>query len=222
MSWKKREAKPIRVVCGARTRTGRPCQRLSIPGHWRCANHGGLSTGSKTPEGKARSQAGVERWRERMRALKQAGLIDRLPWGRKAGSTPKFSKDPVVARAQRIVERIQTQMAIRKRGGLLAPVPEIDAAPAVQEKPWSKMTKAEKLESNADVSLDVTRQILALGVDPENPQILKIVKDTALQIIGAAVRINETQASVMAQEQKRSQILEKMAAGFEKARKEKP
>jgi hypothetical protein len=162
-------------------------------------------------------RAGRLRWLAR---LKAAGL--KAPCGPQPASAPRRSEDPVIAKAQRIVERMEVEMAIRKRGGLLAPVPEVDAVPAVQQKPWAQMSRAEKLESNADVSLDVTRQILALGVDPENPQILKIVKDTALQIIGAAVRINETQASVIAKEQKREEILGKMAAAFDKVAKEKP
>jgi hypothetical protein len=51
---------------------------------------------------------------------------------------------------------------------------------------------------------------------------LKIVKDTALQIIGAAVRINETQAAVTAREQKRQEILDHMANVFVTAAKDKP
>lgn len=41
--------------CGARgKRTGRPCPHTSIYANGRCRWHGGLSTGPKTPEGKAR------------------------------------------------------------------------------------------------------------------------------------------------------------------------
>lgn len=57
--------------CGARTRTGKPCQAQALrnkhgkPG--RCRIHGGLSTGPKTPEGRATisqlaRQAMQERW----------------------------------------------------------------------------------------------------------------------------------------------------------------
>lgn len=45
---------PQRVNCGARTRAGAPCIRRAAPGKRRCPNHGGLSTGPKTAEGKAR------------------------------------------------------------------------------------------------------------------------------------------------------------------------
>ena len=43
--------------CLARTRRGSPCQNAAIRGRSRCKLHGGLSTGPKTPEGKARSIA---------------------------------------------------------------------------------------------------------------------------------------------------------------------
>lgn len=40
-------------VCLARTRSGAPCQKHPIVGRTRCRLHGGLSTGPRTPEGKA-------------------------------------------------------------------------------------------------------------------------------------------------------------------------
>ena len=43
--------------CLARTRRGSPCQNPAIRGRGRCKLHGGLSTGPRTPEGKARSIA---------------------------------------------------------------------------------------------------------------------------------------------------------------------
>lgn len=44
--------------CEARTRRGAPCK---APAQWngRCRNHGGLSTGPKTPEGKAKALAAI-------------------------------------------------------------------------------------------------------------------------------------------------------------------
>lgn len=52
--------------CGARTRAGSPCKLAPVKGKKRCRLHGGLSTGPKTPEGKARSlaalQEGNRRW----------------------------------------------------------------------------------------------------------------------------------------------------------------
>ncbi len=48
--------------CGARTTNG-ICEQLPINGTGRCRLHGGLSTGSKTPEGRKRqSEAQIVRW----------------------------------------------------------------------------------------------------------------------------------------------------------------
>ena len=54
MSLKRQGAKGA-PRCGADTRAGHPCRRKPEPGKIRCRNHGGCSTGPKTPEGKARS-----------------------------------------------------------------------------------------------------------------------------------------------------------------------
>ena len=43
-----------KALCGAKTRKGRPCVRRVVEGNARCPNHGGLSTGPKTAEGRAR------------------------------------------------------------------------------------------------------------------------------------------------------------------------
>ena len=49
--------------CGARTRRGTPCQRKTLQ-NGRCPNHGGMSTGPRTVEGKARiAEAQRKRWR---------------------------------------------------------------------------------------------------------------------------------------------------------------
>jgi hypothetical protein len=43
------------MTCGAKTRAGTPCKQISLYASGRCKFHGGMSTGPKTPEGKARS-----------------------------------------------------------------------------------------------------------------------------------------------------------------------
>ena len=49
-----------RKPCGARRRRdGKPCRALREPGRKRCKWHGGLSTGPKSPEGKARALANL-------------------------------------------------------------------------------------------------------------------------------------------------------------------
>ena len=40
--------------CGAKTRSGASCAKYPIAGKRRCRNHGGMSTGPRTPEGRAR------------------------------------------------------------------------------------------------------------------------------------------------------------------------
>jgi hypothetical protein len=41
-------------LCGAQTRQGRPCIATALA-NGRCRIHGGLSTGARTPEGRAKS-----------------------------------------------------------------------------------------------------------------------------------------------------------------------
>ena len=47
-------------VCGAKTRTGKPCQAPGNGRGGRCKLHGGKSTGPKTQEGQARSLAALQ------------------------------------------------------------------------------------------------------------------------------------------------------------------
>ena len=53
----------LKIKCGAYARsTGNPCQAKALT-NGRCKNHGGMSTGPKTPEGR---QAVAEASRQRM------------------------------------------------------------------------------------------------------------------------------------------------------------
>lgn len=59
-----------RPLCGAKTRKGSPCQAPAVwdkannrPRNGRCRMHGGLSTGPKTPEGRARSLSKLKNYR---------------------------------------------------------------------------------------------------------------------------------------------------------------
>lgn len=57
-----------RQPCGAvRRRDGKPCQALNAPGRRRCRWHGGLSTGPKTEEGRARALANLKQYSQRER-----------------------------------------------------------------------------------------------------------------------------------------------------------
>ena len=57
------QAARYRQLCKATTRKGLPCRNMSEPGRRRCKFHGGMSTGPKTFEGKARiAEAQKKRW----------------------------------------------------------------------------------------------------------------------------------------------------------------
>lgn len=51
-------------LCLAKTRRGTPCQARALPSG-RCRFHGGLSTGPKTPAGKARALSRLKQFRTR-------------------------------------------------------------------------------------------------------------------------------------------------------------
>ena len=56
----------LKMMCGARTRSGTACKCKALVtkrGKLRCRLHGGLSSGPKTPEGRARISAAMRaRW----------------------------------------------------------------------------------------------------------------------------------------------------------------
>ena len=58
--------------CGARTRRGTACQKPPLAGKTRCRLHGGLSTGPRTAEGKARIAAAHWKHGRRSRAFTEA------------------------------------------------------------------------------------------------------------------------------------------------------
>jgi hypothetical protein len=90
--------------CNARCRQPplRYCRNWAVRGKTRCKFHGGMSTGPKTPEGKARvvaaMVAGRRRWVERLKAEGR-----KVPSGRKPGSRlvkpPKASSAATERRA---------------------------------------------------------------------------------------------------------------------------
>ena len=70
-------------LCGAQTRQGRPGIGTGL-GNGRCRNHGGLSTGAKSPEGKAKSTSKLKQYQRKagvgpafpddLRLLRRVGL----------------------------------------------------------------------------------------------------------------------------------------------------
>ena len=69
-------------LCGAKTRSGHPCRKPALKRKRRCRLHGGLSTGPKTREGKARIAAAQLKhgryvnWRERRK--KEKGYYQKI------------------------------------------------------------------------------------------------------------------------------------------------
>ena len=59
------------IKCGAKTRSGAPCAKFAMEDKRRCRLHGGLSTGPKTPAGRAAISAAntkhgrYKNWREK-------------------------------------------------------------------------------------------------------------------------------------------------------------
>ncbi len=66
---------PEKQTCGAKTRRGTPCKAQGLGRGGRCRNHGGMSTGPKTIEGRQRiSQVQRRRWAQ---YRKERGSIKR-------------------------------------------------------------------------------------------------------------------------------------------------
>ena len=49
----------MKPTCGAKTRKGKPCQRKLLLRGGKCPNHGGMSTGPKTPEGRQKARKAI-------------------------------------------------------------------------------------------------------------------------------------------------------------------
>ncbi len=76
-------------LCLAKTRSGKLCQKHPIAGRTRCRLHGGLSTGPKTPEGKAACVAAHWKHGRRSKAHIEAR---RFVWGQLRLLDKKLSK----------------------------------------------------------------------------------------------------------------------------------
>jgi hypothetical protein len=78
-----RENRRLGKTCGAKTRKGTPCLRKLLFGGDKCPNHGGLSTGPRTKEGRAKSfaarDAGRDRYFQERRLATLAGLATPHP-----------------------------------------------------------------------------------------------------------------------------------------------
>jgi hypothetical protein len=76
------------------------CKKWALRGSKRCRLHGGLSTGPKTSEGKARTVAAMVEGRPRLlEKLKAEGKP--MPWGRKRGGVNRSAAERELARASK-------------------------------------------------------------------------------------------------------------------------
>ena len=113
--------------------------------------------------------------------MKAAGIITRFPGGKRPRGSPPLSKDKTIRRAQRMVEKLmakQSEAAVQTNG---------NEAPA---RAWDDLSKAEKLSRTTDLALDCARQILELGIDPSDVELLAQVKDAALNVISQQIRLD--------------------------------
>jgi hypothetical protein len=164
--------------CGARTRSAGVCKRRALPDQLRCHLHGSLGgrrVGTPMHENTAAAlKAGRQRWLERQRQLKAQGLIEKIPGGRRRKDQPKLSSDKRVRKAQVIIEAKMAEKA------------------ALPAKPWTAMSKAEKLAATADKGLDVAKAILDAPVDLENTKLLALQQATALTVIAQQIRVEQS------------------------------
>ena len=69
-----------RLACGAWNRQGNPCGNRVVPGKRRCRFHGGLSTGPRTEEGRARIAAAQKRrWARSTGEGSEVPALGRMP-----------------------------------------------------------------------------------------------------------------------------------------------
>src|SRR5262249_49000294 len=129
------------------------------------------------PNSRAARLEGRRRWVERMRVAKEAGLIEKFPNGsrRSRGLSP-LAKDRNIQRAQRIIDK---KLEVMEKQ---LPAPD---------KSWEQMSNGEQLQALARIGLRTARDVLALGVNPDDPRVLKIVSDVALTSIAQQIRIEE-------------------------------
>ena len=207
-------------TCGARTRHGGRCGNRCVAGALRCRLHGGLA--GRTPGFRAHPntvealRAGRARWLERQRLLKAAGVIDKIPCGRRRGYVTR-SKVARIAQAQRALERIE----VAKRNPLQLPAATGDGA----VKQWDQQSKGEKLNTVADLALNIAKEVLDAPVDLDDIKRARLQLDCALGVLSRAIHVDKAQLHRDAERQDGAiaEILRRIKAGEqEKAIEAKP
>jgi hypothetical protein len=78
--------KQKRDICNATTRKGLKCKRRAVVDNAKCPNHGGLSTGPKTEEGKRRVTLSLVKARAVLKARRERGTPPMKPTPRDRGA----------------------------------------------------------------------------------------------------------------------------------------
>src|SRR5215471_14631756 len=160
----------MKRLCGAKTRVSGRCSKPAMPDSARCRWHGaraGRPRGTPMHENtRVALRTGRARWVERMRQAKAAGLIKRFPNGRRPKDAPKRSSDKRVRKAQVIIESVMAEKV------------------TLPAKPWSEMSRGEKLATAADRALTVTKEFLDREIDPDDQKMVAAQVQTALAVIG--------------------------------------
>ena len=178
----------IKDLCGAHTTPGGLCQKNATSGALRCRLHGGRAgrpPGTpQHPNTRAAAVEGRRRYLEHMREAKAAGLIEKIPGGRRARGLPKLSKDKKIRKGQRILENLEKEMTARK-------AEKAAAVPAVVERPFEELEKAEQLSEATGKSLSRVYRFLLQEIDPAaDPKMFALQINTALATISAQIRLD--------------------------------
>jgi hypothetical protein len=134
------------------------CKKWAVRGKKRCRLHGGLSTGPKTSEGKARTIAAMVEGRRRLlEKLRAEGKP--VPWGRKKGSVNRSAAERQLARAskeharaQRDLKEFLSQKFRRQRRQAREGVTSDDGS-----MPWSDIQVLQDRLREADDALERTQ-----------------------------------------------------------------
>jgi hypothetical protein len=143
-----------------------------------------------------------------MRQAKAAGVIARIPGGRRAKGLPKLSKDRKIRRAQRMLEA-----AMAKRNAEKATVP------MVAQRSWVELEKPDKLSEATDQSLDKVYTFLLMDLDPVVQEKLFLAQQqVALSTISNQIRLDaaKLQAQTSLHNLPDEILRERLAAAFER------
>ena len=133
-----------------------------------------------------------------MRAAKERGEIDKIPGGRRAKGSPPRSKDRIIARGQRLVDRM---------------IEEMDKlVPAIPDKPLAEATDAELFAGNFRRSLLFSREVLERNTNWEDLELLKLKKEVALATQAQAVRIKVAELKPPAEDSVVERLMNLVAA----------